>query len=300
MRRALLLLLIAVIIAGCTTPGSDGTTREEQDEPKVIQVSGPECVVSGSACRGQELTKYDGPARISAEFSNYGENPTTVRLGQNGSEVMVGSCNPDLVGLRSFEATVTGPSGRRVVTSPTAEIDQGEVLRMVWTMDIVPDPDANVSSLGYTCPLSFDLGFSQNITTSRQVQIKGSESVPDVQGLARQTTSKSPVELRINAPDHFVADGGRTLVAEGYLVNVGPGSVTSINSLTAREFTCRNADEEIRMFGQGPRAAESYRRVCTNRFTTSSGSDVADIVYETNYDYSMPLGGVTLSITSVG
>lgn len=299
MRRTLILLLVAaVLLAGCLDNSGE---RPTQDKPKVIQVSGPTCTVGGTSCAGQDLTKYDGPAIITAEFRNQGDQPATVKLGQDGSEVMTASCNTELVSP-TFSAVVTGPSGRREVPDSAASVNLSadEVLQLEWTLEIVPDQDANVSTLGYSCPMSFEFRFTQDITTSKQIQIKSAESVPDVGSLASDTTSKSPVRLKIDAPSTLVANPSRTLVAEGYLENVGRGEVTDVSRLTAQDITCRNPDTEIRMYSQGPRSGQSYRRICTTQVSIDSGSRVQDIVYETTYSYRMPLGDVRLTLVPVG
>lgn len=301
MERALILLLItAVVLAGCLDTG--GGERPDEEQPKVIQVSGPTCTVGGSQCTGQDLTKYDGPAIVTAEFRNQGDQPATVELGEQGSSVMTASCNSELVTIDPFEATVTGPSGRQEVPSgqESVELQADEVLQLQWTLDIVPDDDSNVSTLGYSCPMSFEFRFDQDITTSKQIQVKSAESVPDAGSLASDTSSESPVRLRIDAPDTIVANPARTLVVEGYLENVGRGEITEVSALTAREITCRNPDTVIRMYSQGPRSGESYRRVCTQELSIDSGSRVEDLVYETTYSYRMPLGDVQLTLVPVG
>jgi len=293
----LLLLLPAVLLAGCLENTGE---RSPEQQPKVIRAEGPTCTVGGSRCAGQDLTKYDGPAIITAALHNQGDQPATVELGDGGSQVMTASCNEELVSP-TFDAVVTGPSGRREVpdSASSVNLSSDETLELEWVLEIVPSDDANVSTLGYSCPMSFEFRFSQDITTSRQIQIKSAESVPDV-SVASDTSSKSPVKLTIEAPETIVANPARTVVAEGYIENVGRGEVTEVSRLTAREITCRNPNTEILMFSQGPRSGQSYRRICTLDVSIDSGSEIQDLVYETTYSYRMPLGDVGLTLVPVG
>lgn len=291
----------AVLLAGCTMPGNQPS--QEEEKPKIIQIEGPDCFVADTPCSSGQLTKYDGPAEVRVVFNNYGDTETDVQVGSMGREVMVSKCNDELVEISDFTARTIGTQQRSDVTgNDVVELEGGQSLEMEWELDIVP-ADQDLSSLGYSCPMDFSVGYTQQIESSRQIQLKADESVPDVQSLDSRTSSKRPVGLAVDAPERTLTGSGRTVVMRGYFQNKGSGEITSVNSIEALtssglSFTC--GDGNIRMYGEGKREGQSYRRVCRADATLSgTSSQIEWIGMEGEYEYNLPLNDVTIQLVPV-
>ncbi len=305
-KHAFLLVAVAVVLAGCTT---NGGTTQEKEEPKIIEIEGPECFVNDNPCSSIQLTKYDGPVEIEVTFNNYGDTPVDLTLGgASAREVMVSKCNNQLASITGFTATLRGTQTRTEMTGSDVpqeiRIEGGRSLDMEWRLDLVPG-GGDISSLGYSCPMDFELGFTQTINTSRQIQLKKDETIPDVQSLDSRTSAKRPVRLRVEAPDRTVADGSQTIVMRGYFQNRGSGEITSIDDIRPQSgditFNCGGGN--LRMYGSGEREGQSYRRVC--RVTPDADdrnqatSQIKWIGMSGTYNYELPLNSVTLDLVPV-
>lgn len=309
MKRHLIVLVLAVLVAGCTVLDDGGG---EQERPKTVEISGPDCTIAGEDCSSTEVTKFGGPARVEVQIDNYGDERMTIDIGSDGRDVMVSKCNDEIVNISSFTGRVEGPSRFDRYDSDDAfpervELGADERLVAVWQLDIIPD-DSNVSRLGYSCPMDFELSFDQIINSSQQIQIKADEDVPDASSLESRTTAERPVRLVIDAPTSFVPITGRSLIVRSFLRNVGRGDVTDIDRIEQHgdgvlaAANCRPPNEELRMYGGGQRSGESYRKTCTVQDTdidTPAQSDVKWARFTTKYTYSMPLGAATISIAPV-
>lgn len=317
MRRTLVLLMVAAAVAGCTALPQ----QQSDDGPDVVEVAGPDCYIGEERCSSVDATKYSGDAEISLAVSNNGETPMWVDVGANGRDVMVSTCNREIASFRSdddggFTLEVEGPAGVDTPdpTSPV-RLNPGETMRATWLMNIIPG-GGDVSRLGYACRMRFQLTFNQTLESSRQIQLKEDQSVPDVTSLDTTTTSMRPVRLVIDAPESFVpattAGSSKSLVTRAYLRNVGSGEVTDILSIDPQDegvlagATCQPSDDQqLRMYGEGERSGESYRRICTVDSGTitanhlNSASTIAWVRYRAEYRYKMGLGTKAISIVPV-
>lgn len=306
-RYALLVLVVAVVLAGCTANG--GPPSEEEEEPKIIEIQGPDCFVNDNPCSSLQLTRYDGPVEIGVTFNNYGDTPVDLTLGGSPArEVMVSKCNDEIASITQFSATLRGTQTRDEMSGGDVpqeiRIEGGMSLDMEWELELVPDGD-DISSLGYSCPMDFELGFTQTINTSRQIQLKQDETVPDVQSLDTQTSARQPVRLQVEAPDRTVADGSQTIVMRGYFQDRGNGEITSIEDIQPQsgdiDFSCGSGN--LRMYGSGQREGQSYRRVCRATPNASdrnqASSQIQWIGMTGTYDYELPLNSVTLDLVPV-
>lgn len=312
MKRYVFLLVLAVAIAGCTVPG-----QQQDDGPKVIGVQGPKCTVGGQPCSSVSMTKYDDPVRVTLEFTNNGDEPVTVFLDPSGPElnfgrsILTSKCNDEIAEISEYEVRLESNRGTTRMVNPSeigaespdeeVEVDEDTRMTITWLFE-VPD-DLSVSRLGYTCPLSFDLSFEQELEASRQIQLKAGREVRDVDRLDSTRTSKFPVKLVIDAPRSVVADEGRTLIAEGFLRNVGPGEITGVNKLepASGSWVERNAEscqpDDIRMYQSGERAGESYRKTCTIPLSSlGTSSDIRWLEYSASYRYDMPPSPSTINL----
>lgn len=311
-RIALVLGLVAAIaLAGCTSPLGQ---RQQEDEPDVVQIEGPTCTIGGEDCSEATVTKYSSPAEIRMTVSNNGEENMEVNLGRLGSQVLVSRCNADIASLEhgsgGFEARVEGPTRVTTVSGPDLEVPvtvrPDEQLSLSWTLEIVHD-DSDVPSLGYTCPLDFELTFDQVLTSAQQIQIKESEDVPDVRELDFTTSSERPVILRIDAPESFVPEGTRVLPVRAYLENRGDGEITDIARIDPGENPgiLSGADcpeREFRIYQAGDREGQSYRRLCnvaSGDIPLSGSSDIRWARFAAEYSYELPLAGTEISIVPV-
>ncbi|MFB6294252.1 MAG: hypothetical protein ABEI97_00685 [Candidatus Nanohaloarchaea archaeon] len=329
MRRYALLLVVAVLLAGCTGLPSQSS---QEETPDVIQVEGPDCRVGGSPCSSGAVTRYSGSIDISLTVHNNGDLPVTVQVAQprqsdqNGRAVMISKCNDELVGIDSFGGTVTGPSRYTELTDVSSYTDDAkgwvtvggnQRLDLTWTLSV--PSDADISELGNSCLMAFELAFNQSLRTRTQVQIKRSTSVADVASLGEETTSKRPVRLRIDAPSRFVAEDGKKLVARAFLENRGTGTITNVTAINASESSgifadiaskqaagatgygakCSPRNVALRMFGEGPREGQSYRKTCTISYSPSSASEVTWLPFEAEYSYRMDLGSRAVTLEPV-
>lgn len=316
MRRHVLMVVAAVVLAGCTQLG----TTPAQEKPDVIQVDGPTCRIGGTACAGTTVTKFGGPATVRMTIGNFGEAPVTVDVGKQGRGILVSKCNNRLASLEAgsggFAARREGPArfdDTRQGWTPekwsAVTLKKDERLTLEWTLEIVPG-DGDVSRLGYSCPLEFEAQFAQQLRTRRQVQIKTGADVRDVTELDTETTSERPVRLRIDAPESFLAAEGKAMSVNAFLENVGGGEITSVssiqpveNSFVSRhtENECTPPDKDLRLFGEGPREGQSYRKTCvvTPRAPVS-GSTVEWLAFTATYSYRLPLATKTIEIQPSG
>jgi len=296
------------VLAGCTANGGTGPS-EKQEEPKVIDVQGPDCFVNDNPCSSLQLTRYDGPVEISVTFNNYGDTPVELTLGGSPARsVMVSKCNSEIAEITGFSATLRGTQTRDEMTGGDVpqkiQIEGGRSLDMEWELNLVPGGE-DISSLGYSCPMDFELGFTQTIDASRQIQLKQDSTVPDVQSLDTRTSARQPVRLNIEAPERTVADGSQTIVMRGYFQDRGNGEITSIDDIQPQgsdlDFSCGSGN--LRMYGSGQREGQSYRRVC--RATPDADarnqapSQVKWIGMTGTYDYELPLNSVNLDLVPV-
>lgn len=309
MKRHLIVLLLALLVAGCTVLDDGG---REQERPKTVEISGPDCTIAGEDCSATDVTKFGGPARVEIQVNNYGDERMTLDIGSDGRNVMVSKCNDEIVTISSFTGRVEGPSRFDRYDSDDAfpdrvELGEDERLVAVWQLDIIPD-DSDVSRLGYSCPMDFELSFDQVINSSQQIQIKADEDVPDASSLESRTTAERPVRLVIDAPASFVPIAGRSLIVRSFLRDVGRGDVTNISRIEQRGAgilsgaDCRPPNEELRMYGGGQRSGESYRKTCTVQDTDIDRPEQSDVRwarFTAEYTYRMPLGAATISIVPV-
>ncbi len=310
MRTYILLIAAAVLLAGCTQFG--GT--QQQETPDVIQIDGPTCTIGGSSCADTEVTKFGGPATVRLTLSNFGKERVEVDLGERGRDVLVSKCNRQLASIHpddggTYSVEVSGPDRFRAWGDDGDEppvrvtLAADERLTLEWQLAIVPD-DGQVSRLGYSCPLEFEASFTQRVNTSRQVQVTSNPDVARVSSLDETTTSKQPVRLKIDAPDRFVAEGGRALTVRAFLDNVGDGDITNVSSITPvtdsfldeQKRECTPPNRDLRMFGEGPREGESSRKTCVLDYTPAAESEIRWLDFTALYSYKLPLGTRSISI----
>lgn len=309
----MLVLAAAVVVAGCTLPGG----QTEESEPKVIQVVGPDCTVAGERCDLTTITRFGGPAEVRVEVRNFGDERMDIPVGSRGQEILIARCNDELATLDPEQGG--GFSGRIEGTTrfeefpdadafpDTVTLRGGERLIMAWTLAI-PE-DADVTRLGYSCPLDFELSFNQTIRSGQQLQLKADDEVPDVSRLDTSTTAEQPVTLEIDAPRSFVVDRS-TLSVQGFLRNRGRGEITDIIRIEAdpdepgvlADAECRPPNDELRMYGAGARRGQSYRKTCTLPAASlglAGTSDIRWARYIAEYSYRMPLGSTTIQLAPV-
>lgn len=330
----MIFLIGAVVLAGCTEQ-LNGGSNDEQEEPPVVQVSGPTCDVRGTACSEASLTRYDGPVNIRFEVTNYGQEEMTVHVGEKGREIMVSRCNPEIAAIdgERIDGDANGNFTVRRVSSAAEDdvtgqdsvsLQNQETLIVEWAFDIVPMDDTEVSRLGYTCPFDFRLTFDQVLSTSEQIQIRESEGVEEVAQLDSVTSSKEPVLLEMEFEDHFVASGGRSLPVRGWLNDVGDGEITNISYIRpvgsfwenvfggdpadnvdgeGDQNDCRYGyDESVQMYTRGDLAGQSDEQICRVENPSdliSTQSNVFWVDYEAEYEYEMPLPSTEFSVNPV-
>ncbi|MCJ7450594.1 MAG: hypothetical protein MUP58_02530 [Candidatus Nanohaloarchaeota archaeon QJJ-9] len=291
-RYLLLLLALAAITAGCLDSSNGGVER------KAIEIRGPRCTVAGSPCGDYPITKYDDDTTITVDVSNYGESPVTVE----SDKIMVSKCNDKIIGVDEPNTEkYDNSTGAKRTVSGSVELEKGDQLTVEWNLEIFPN-GGDVSSLGNSCPMDFQMQFSQDLVTSKQVQIKEEEA--SRVSLEEYTSSKEPVKLVVESPDVFVPDSSqeKPFTARAYLKNVGQGEVEKIHSLSPSGDVfdgddCTVRGTELRMYGGGEREGESYRKVCNNVLKTpKSGSEVRNLKFESSYTYTQDLGEVNLKI----
>lgn len=325
-RYTLLLLVAAVLLAGCTQ--LDRGARK-QDKPDVIEIEGPTCRIGGTPCSDTKVTKYGGPATVRLTFGNFGEEEVNVSVGPRGRRMLISKCNSQLASLDpakggGFSVKRSGPtrldewtSGRGETPPKRITLKPDERLTLEWRFEIVPG-DGDVSRLGYSCPLAFEARFVQKLNASRQIQIKARQDVSDVSSLDSTQTAKRPVRLKIDAPKRFVAKEGRALLADAYLEDVGKGEVTDVLSIRPVEGSfiadnlkkedgsrveCTPDDQDLRMFGEGPREGQSYRKSCVIDYgpgDLGSASEIHWLKFTARYRYKLPLGTKTITLQPAG
>lgn len=293
--------LTVILLAGCTSlPVQQG----QQEQPNAIQIDGPTCQVGGQPCSAGPFTRFAGSGEVRLTVENTAEKPIRVMVGNNGRELMISKCNSNLVSISDggFDVTIVGPSTRKN-PSISQEITVKEDQRLIatWSLNILAD-ERTISRLGNSCPLEFELTFIQkNLRTAEQVQLKAIDDVPDASTLDTQTEMERPVKLKIESPSAIVVAKDRQLVARAYFQNVGDGRITNAKKLSAvtgtggTAFTSKSCDTDtIRMFGEGPRSGQSYRRSCGFGLPApgklGSQSVVEWVEFRGTYRYEMPLG----------
>lgn len=303
MKRLALFLAATILLAGCTA------FQSGEDKPKQIEVSGPTCTVNGKPCGSVQLTRFDTP-RITMTVENNGESPVEVMLdeggsGADGSNVLVSDCNiytlAEEDGFTARRATLSGVE--TVTGADTVELEGGERLELEWNLELA---DVDVSRLGYTCPLGFALTFDQELETSRQVQVKAGEDIPDASALQTSTTSRWPVRLNIETEDRVLDD--RAFVARAFLRDLGPGDVRGVGG-GGRDIVLGFGQEgataectgktDVGMYGAGERQGESFREVCSFTPAEVENSEVHGVAATTEYTYRMDLRSVRLSVIPV-
>ncbi len=305
----LLLPALLVLLAGCTDLPGGQQTQDEQ--PDVIQVDRPTCQVGGQRCSAGSVTRFAGTGEVRLALTNNGERPITVNVGQNGRQMMVSKCNDELVRIGSvtegFRVLIQGPSEYTEETSfspgGTIDVEENQRMTAIWPLTIEAGPDT-LSRLGNSCQMDFEVSFDQTIETSRQVQIKQDRDVPDAASLDTTTTSKRPVRLRVEAPDSIVRAEGRNLVAEAFFENVGDGEITDVQRIEYMSgwdalFQCSPSNSDLRVYGEGPREGQSYRKSCS--FPVGPDDDgprstVEWLRFEGDYSYRMSLGTETIEL----
>lgn len=352
MKRMLIVaVLLGVVLAGCTELQSGQQTDQS---PAAVSVAGPECTISGERCGSGTVTKFSGDAQLSVTVSYEGssatatgdqssgeedddsqspglggENTIRIPVSDNGRNILVAKCNDEIAKIRDnggFTVVRSGP--RRYnewaggVPGDEVGLRPGEELALRWRIDIVPDNSQNLPELGYSCPLDFELNFSQTLKTAKQVQIKANDQVPDATELDTVTTADNPVRLRIEAPDSIVKSDSqrqRGLTWRAYLQNTGPGEIKKVKDIAAvnsdtniaqlegsdpDRFGCSPNDPgSLRVYGEGPRSGQSYRKRCTVPLPTDediTGSSVIKwLAVSAGYHYRMNLGTKTIQVTPV-
>lgn len=319
MKRTILIMAVLVLVAGCTAPQPGGGNQEEK--PKVIAVTGPECTVAGQRCADQQLTKYDDGVNVRLTVVNNGESAMILNVSNpssgvgNGRRVLVSTCNTDIADITSFDPRLIGPttsrSGADVYSTgdhTKVSIGPDQQLILEWTFELVPD-GGQVSRLGYSCPLDFALTFSQTLQSTRQVQVRASTDVPEVSSVDTSTTSKRPVHLVIDAPKSFIysesSDGTtKPIVVRGYVQNRDRGTITNVGYIRGQGWMADNADScenmDVFMNREGQRSGESSRLICVvTPPERPSPSDVHLLEMEAQYDYEMSLQSQTIDIHPV-
>lgn len=330
----LLVLIASILLAGCTDQLMD-TGSQEQEEPPVVQVSGPICEVRGEPCSEASLTRYDGPVNIRFEVSNFAKDEMTVHVGDKGQDIMISRCNPQIAAIDgerldggdadgSYEVRrVSSAAEDDVTDQDDVTLQNQETMIVEWVFDIVPLEETEVSRLGYTCPFEFRLTFDQVLTMSEQIQIRRNEDVSEVGQLDSVTSSRDPVKLELDFEDHFVASEGRSLPIRGRLNNVGDGEITDISYIKpvgsfwedawggiegtvtgeGGQDDCRyGLDEKVQMFTRGDLAGKSDDQICRigdPRSLISGQSNVFWVDYQAEYKYEMPLPGTSFSVDPV-
>lgn len=313
MKKAAMMLVLAVALAGCTS-----LSTGEEKKPDVITIEGPTCTVGGEPCSGTEVTKYGGPAKVKLVFHNYGEKPVNIEVGENGRNVMVSKCNNELASIQggSFEVRKEGPGTSKKVQASNyrdgVKLEGDQKMTLLWTLEVVHDDSTQISRLGYTCPMEFEFKFQQEIKSSQQIQVKKNGDVADVTNLDFVTSSKKPVKLLVDSPQSFVKRDGNSLTFKGYIKNVGNGEITDVKSISptvdnllkSGSLTKQECPEvELRMYGRGRRAGESYRRICnvpSGKIESPSPSRIAWLRFTAKYRYQLPAGSASLQIGPTG
>ncbi|MCJ7478683.1 MAG: hypothetical protein MUP63_00705 [Candidatus Nanohaloarchaeota archaeon QJJ-7] len=300
-------LALTVFLAGCTVLQE----RETEDKPDIVQIEGPGCQLADQTCSSGPFTKYDSPARVRLNVENNGDSGMKVSLGRLGREVMVSKCNEKIANITGY--TVRNGSSGNLDTREAWDGDKPwekvhlegeEELMLEWELAVVPGNE-DVPSLGWKCPMEFEIGFNQTIESRNQIQLKDSEGVSEVRQLSTSTTSKKPVRLVVESPESFVASGDRTLVTKAYIENVGRGEIMDIFSINPdsellSSESCEPSNDNLRMYGGGEREGQSYRRVCRNETLSLKESSVVNWVgYTSKLRYEVDLGTRTIAVNPV-
>lgn len=307
------LLLIALVIAGCTQPDlpEPGDNNNDQQQPaEGVSVQGPECTVGNSPCSATQLTQYSLP-EISLSVQNTGETPAHIQLNgprRTGEGVLSSKC--DEYGVRDFTADISGRSGVEDISNQrTVSLQPGERLDATWFVELEGQVDTSNST--FLCVFRFDLAFSQDIETTRQVQVRGSEDIPRTTGLGYHTSSRTPIELVVDTDDVMtqrIVGGEPTPVqARSYIINRGPGEVTNMQDPVTRErirlhipgINDRDCTEQSVTVQQGEDATPGTATVCRFDPGRIDRSQIFDLAAETRYTYEMPLTPVELRLSSL-
>ncbi len=311
----LILLCIVVVLAGCTAipelpDVSDDSENGEEDETMTdvngVSVTGPTCIVDNTPCADVQVTEFSVP-EMAVSVENTGDTPATVALNDDalhGREVLTSKCSE--YRIQEFRAeVVTGSSVRDAASQGSVVIDPGEELEATWFVELRPGVDPGDTSL--SCVFRFQALLSQQLTTVKQVQVRGSETVDRLQGLPYDTTGQTPVELVVDTEDSVVQEliGGevRPFQAQSYLVNRGTGDIVDAAyrngperiHLTASGLDRDCSDRQIDIM-QGEERVQTAGILCRIIPGQVDGSQLYDIKAETTYDYRYTLEPIELAV----
>lgn len=322
--RLFSLVLVCVAIAGCTgvvmpdvdvdDPTNGGSSDDDDNSPDRtlpegagLEVQQFSCTVDGTPCGEADVTEFSIP-QLSLSVVNTGEADIDVTVGEGsgkGRGLLVEKC--DGYRIRDFEATVdSGSSTRGVARERKVSLAPGEELSATWFVELKDTVDVGNSS--YACAFDAELTANQLLTTVKQLQVRGDETIPTASDLTYRTTAKAPVELVVESKDSIVQEelGGTIVPIEvrSYAVNRGGGEIVSMvhprattdiyvtmnsdgqKECLRKEFVQQSADGQVSTMGT----------ICRFTIGRVETSQIFDVTAKARYTYELPLPPVEINV----
>lgn len=282
----LILLIISLIATGCTSGSSGGKGLS----------------IEGISVEPTEVVGQGSTVSASLSAANYGSLPGTVKVGNDGKNVLVNYC-PDIFEVKNF----SGYSSRKTATDTSYKLGEGESISLNWKLK--QKEERTIPRDGYSCDLGFELPFDYSANAFKQIQVKKDR---EIEGAEELTTKVSEGPLNINMEVIGSTAEQPNTILEGdsasIYINIQNGqetdtSATGLIELTNLEFNTTgdidipdNCASNVVLEVGGE---ETYRcDINYGDFATSSirGSIEASI----NYTYVKEVGSETVEVKRLG